>query len=568
MEQLPDFLDEDTPLSVWVQYPGPWWGSSDSGPSKEDQLFAATESVKTAEKVAITDSDADGLGSMVILYEAFPEVDWTHIISGHGSNVVPYVDALKTVAKSAPAGIEVYMTDIMPDEDELEYVVNALADISESRTVHVFDHHDWSEEAMMRVDSVVDSLIVDKGDVCATDITFQAVKPQMEENNPDAVERMEEFAEVTRDHDLWIKDDPRSDDLSSYAFWAESEQDYIDVARRRGAEITDDPEVLDLLEAERWEQHERVRSVVQQAIFAEIGEYTVAFAYGDAYRSAVGDWLNKDTELVLTEAPSQDFTPPTVEEKRALPWNDTDAEVDVWDHVESVERYVINTSRTLTETGTCAPEETYSAASSEFDSPPEKIVYRIRVTPEYAEAAAEQYRKKADLAVLLLPYNKVSFRSDGDEFPYCSKIAGLFNGGGHAEAASCKPGVSGAGGMTGYAAHWETYGALTRAVVADKIMDFIDNGLPEYEAEVAQSTAEEITERLITEAIETAEVDGLSELPVDESEITDGCVETTIDALYENRFIRDATASHVQDAVKEGVRDVYVTLINETTPTA
>lgn len=553
MQQLPDFLDEDTPLSVWVQYPGPWWGSSDDT-SSTDSVVDVTQSLPKAEKVAITDSDADGLGSMVILYEAFPETQWTHIISGHGSHVIGYVDALEMVATSAPEDIEVYMTDIMPDDDELDRVCDALGRIAETRTVHVFDHHDWSEETMMRIDNVVDTLVVDKEGVCATDITFREVEAEMAENNPDKVEMMREFSAVTRDHDLWIKQDSRSTDLSDYSFWAGSEE-YIAAAREKGAALSENEEVAELLEEERWEQHERVRSVVEQAIFTDIGDFTVAFAYGSAYRSAVGEWLTSETELVLTEDPSPDFTPPTLAEKRQMPWNQhrDDVELNVWDHVEAVERKVINTSRRLTETETQAPEPDHTVGYIDREEKPERVVYRIRVTPEYAAEAAAHYEQKADLAVLLLPWNKVSFRADGDRFPYCSKLAGQLGGGGHPDAASCAPGVVGSGGMTDYGSHWETSGALTRAVVADKVMKFIDTGLPEFEAEVASDKTEDVVSQTLTGVMETAGVESLADLDVDDREIRDGCIETAEEVVAESKFIRDVSATHVQSAISDTV---------------
>jgi oligoribonuclease NrnB/cAMP/cGMP phosphodiesterase (DHH superfamily) len=553
MEQLPDFLDEDTPLSVWVQYPGSWWGSSDDT-STTDSLVDVAQSLPKAEKVAITDSDADGLGSMVVLYEAFPDVDWTHIISGHGSHVIGYVEALEAVATSAPEGIEVYMTDIMPDDDELDRVCDALGRISETRTVHVFDHHDWSEDTMMRVDGVVDTLVVDKEDVCATDITFREVENEMAENNPDNVEMMREFAAVTRDHDLWIKQDTRSTDLSDYAFWAGAD-DYIAAARKKGAALSQNEEVAALLEDERWEQHERVRAVVEQSIFTEIGDFTVAFAYGSAYRSSVGEWLTSETELVLTKDPSPEFTPPTLAEKRQLPWNQhrDDVELDVWDHVEAVERTVINTSRRLTETETLAPEPDHSVGYIDREDLPERVVYHIKVTPEYADEAAAHYEQKADLAVLLLPWNKVSFRADGDRFPYCSKLAGELGGGGHPDAASCTPGVVGSGGMTDYGSHWETRGALTRAVVADKVMKFIDEGLPEVEKSVASDTTESVVSRMLTGVMETADVKSLADLEVDEREMRDGCHQAAEEVVEESKFIRDVSAAHVQGSITETI---------------
>jgi len=299
----PDFVhDEDTPLSKKYTYPGTWWGQGDDM-TERDYEFLAIESFADADVVAITDNDADGLGSAAIIKSAFPDQTVAHIESGHNNSGLSIGSALDTTAKHCPGDIEVFITDICLDEltdaegetdsyaedgestfDELLF---HLEQIAEKCTVHVYDHHEWSDEAAEAVDSAVDELVIAEGDLCASDITFQELEDRLTEHNPDAVERMRRLAAVTRDHDLYIKDDPQSDSLSDFAFMADTDT-YVDTVRQYGPDIMEDADVSAEIQAEQEEKERRIELGVKNAEWHEIEGRTVAFAYGDFYHSEVG----------------------------------------------------------------------------------------------------------------------------------------------------------------------------------------------------------------------------------------------------------------------------------------
>ena len=50
--------------------------------------------------------------------------------------------------------------------------------------------------------------------VCTTDVAAAAVGPSLPAH-------LTALAAVTRDHDLWINEDPRSGDLADLAYWAD-----------------------------------------------------------------------------------------------------------------------------------------------------------------------------------------------------------------------------------------------------------------------------------------------------------------------------------------------------------
>lgn len=292
--ELPDF-DDDTPLSTRYLYPGDWWGSDD-GMTEEDHGYLAILDMGEADKVAITDNDADGLGSMAVIAEAFPDETIAHIESGHGQSGMSPEKAIEVVAEYSPGGMDVFITDICLDEEDIDEIVDSLARISEKSTVYVWDHHEWSDESKARVSEVVEELfIAEDEEWCATDIAFQKLEDAYDENNPDAHDQMEELAAVTRDHDLWIKENPISDDLGDYAFWAEIDE-YLRAVRNHGAQITDDTDVSQRLEEEREEKENRIQLAVKNAEWYDIEGYTVAVTYGNVYASETGNRLTNGHE--------------------------------------------------------------------------------------------------------------------------------------------------------------------------------------------------------------------------------------------------------------------------------
>lgn len=370
MDQLPDF-DEDTPLSKRFLYPGDWWGSND-GMEERDHVFLLIEALSTADKVAITDNDCDGLGTAAIIQAAFPDEEVAHIEGGHNNDGVGVDTAIETVAEYAPPGVEVFITDLSLDgEEALDEIVEDLERLQTSCTVNLFDHHDWEAETIEAVEPVVDNFTVDdESEVCAADITFSELEDTIEENNPEALDRLRELSEVTRDHDLWIKELDRSDDLSDFSFWADTET-YIETVRKHGADITEDESVAEMLSENREEKEQRIQLAVENAEWYDIEGWTVAIAYGDVYHSEVGNRLVNGL-------------------------GNSDGE--------------------------------------------------------------------ADIAAIIQPWNKVSLRSNED-FPYCSAIGRMLDGGGHREAAGCRTHILGASGYVSYEDHWETEGEAVKRVL-------------------------------------------------------------------------------------------------------
>lgn len=405
MAKLPDHITEEAPLEERYLYPGQWW--RESGKSKQDQMFLAMEQFPGADGVAITDNDADGLGSMAILEAAYPDKRFAHVESGHGSSVIPPADALDLVAQYGDDQMDIYVMDIAFNDDELDDCVDALEKISRKGTTHVYDHHEWSPTALGMAESVVDDLriINEEGEdeVCTANIVFEAVREDMEENNPDSVERMEDLAWVTRDHDLWRKQHDISDDLSDYAFWADTDE-YIDGVREHGPYIMEDDKISVFVESEREEKQRRIELAVENADWVKLTPDDRALVFDS--KNWGGDVLTQVSE-------------------------------DEWDEEEG-------------------------------------LVLALAYGSVYASGAGNALNEgrlgaptEADIAGIIPPWNKASFRSTED-FPYCADIASELNGGGHKTAAGCSPNV--VRGEDAYYEHWETYGAAVKETIVDTML--------------------------------------------------------------------------------------------------
>jgi len=178
--------------------------------------------------------------------------------------------------------------------------------------------------------------------------------------------RFADLAAVTRDHDLWLKEDPRSDGLADYAYWAPAEE-YVAVVGAHGPDLP--PAVGAYLDQRRAEKEALIDRAVGRATTREVGPWTVGVTYGRCSQNEVAERLREDG---------------------------------------------------------------------------------------------------ADAAVIVKPAGSASIRgSDGagdrTGFALAHEVAGRVNGGGHPQAAGCKPDVY--DDMLDYAHHWTTEGAAAKRVI-------------------------------------------------------------------------------------------------------
>jgi hypothetical protein len=295
------------------------------------------EAVDGAEAVVVADTDADGLGCVALLREMYgatlawgsfaddvaDRVDrWNDPAGGDedsdgdgtdegdgaddrprstvalvGAGPYSLDEALANVVEYAPAGIDLYVCDLCPDEyDWIAAELDAAVDLAAS--VAWYDHHQWDDEAAEAVRAAgVDLVVGESDEECSTDVTLRSL-------DYDFGERWAELAAVTRDHDLWQKEDPRSDDLADYAYWTDPEE-YVTMVGTFGVDL---PEaVAEYIDLRRVEKENLIDAAVSRAELKRVGPWTVGVTYGRCSQNEVAEALREqgaDAAIVVKPAGS------------------------------------------------------------------------------------------------------------------------------------------------------------------------------------------------------------------------------------------------------------------------
>ena len=319
-------------LSRKSQLPGTGFFYPDSlDESRTEERVAAA--VDGAEVVVVADTDADGLGCVALLREVYDAtLSWASFADDvservdrwdepagdadddeseggeeaeHPRSTVALVgagpysldEALEHVAEYAPEGIDLYVCDLCPDEyDWIADELGAAVDLAESTAW--YDHHQWDDEAAESVrDAGVDLVVGESDEEYSTDVTLRSL-------DYDFGDQWTELAAVTRDHDLWQKEDPRSDDLADYAYWT-SPEEYVTMVGTFGVDL---PEVVaEYIDLRRVEKEELIDAAVSRAELKRVGPWTVGVTYGRCSQNEVAEALREqgaDAAVVVKPAGS------------------------------------------------------------------------------------------------------------------------------------------------------------------------------------------------------------------------------------------------------------------------
>jgi oligoribonuclease NrnB/cAMP/cGMP phosphodiesterase (DHH superfamily) len=296
-------------------------------PDSLDEEYAdrrAREAIEGSDVVVVADTDADGLGCVALIRELYDaalevapfEADLVERLEGG----IPAEDdeaddeadreespvglvaagphsldtALERVAEYADSDVDVYICDLSPDS--YDAVGDALERLAGS--VRWFDHHQWDDDVAAAVrDAGVDLVVGESDEECSTDVTLRSL-------DYDFPDHLAELAAVVRDHDLWIKEDPRSDDLADYAHWT-SPEEFVTVVGRYGADLPDP--VQQFVADRRVEKDRLVEQAIERADMKAVGPWTVGVTYGRCSQNEVADALREqgaDAAVVVKPAGS------------------------------------------------------------------------------------------------------------------------------------------------------------------------------------------------------------------------------------------------------------------------
>ncbi|WP_312910332.1 DHH family phosphoesterase [Natronosalvus caseinilyticus] len=295
---------------------------------EEQKARAALEGADVA---VVADPDADGLACVAMIREAYDDVQVVpepptddqdeEDGAGVGEDLEPDADpleepeptphrvallpasphnveeALERVAAYADPGIDCYVCDLCPDR--YEYVEDELAALLEvAGDVSWFDHHQWDDAVASAVrEAGVDLVVGDSEEECTADVTLRSLAYDFDD-------KYETLAAVTRDHDLWLREDPRSDDLADYAYWT-NPAEYVEVVREYGVDFP--AWVREFITERRVEKEALIEQAVGRAKFHDVGGYTVGVTYGRCSQNEVAEAMREegaDASVVVKPAGS------------------------------------------------------------------------------------------------------------------------------------------------------------------------------------------------------------------------------------------------------------------------
>jgi len=239
---------------------------------------AAAEALAGVDTAVIADPDADGLACVALVREL---VDPDAALVDAGPHEI--TTGLAFVTDHAPAGVDVFVCDLCPDS--IDWLEEPLAECLEhAGAVRWHDHHQWDDAVAEAVRGMGADLVVgDSESECTADVTARSLDVEIPSYLLD-------LAAATRDHDLWIREDPRSDDLADYAYWSDPER-YVDTVREHGADLPED--VMAYLAEQRETKDDRIDRAVRRAEYREVGPYTIGVTYGRCSQNEVAEAMRE-----------------------------------------------------------------------------------------------------------------------------------------------------------------------------------------------------------------------------------------------------------------------------------
>ena len=311
----------DLPLARKSVLPGTGFFLPDT--LEEDLEAQQTEAaLEGADVAVIADPDADGLACVALLREAYddvqnvPEPDddteadddtddepleepepTPHTVALIPASPHDVEDALARVAEYGDEGIDIFVCDLAPDR--YEYVESELdAALETADSVAWYDHHQWGDDVAQAVlDAGVELVVGDSDEECSADVVYRSLEY-------DFGPMYEELAAVTRDHDLWLREDSRSDDLADYAYWTDPAE-YVEVVREYGVDLPD--WVQEYIAERRVEKEALIEQAIGRAELREIGGYTVGITYGRCSQNEVAEAMREqgaDASVIVKPAGS------------------------------------------------------------------------------------------------------------------------------------------------------------------------------------------------------------------------------------------------------------------------
>lgn len=238
--------------------------------------------------IVLTHNDADGLTSAALVehyYSGNPTSDEREVAVETVMYDGPFTlsDALEVVNGWSGHFDVLYILDFnFDDRDEAIEQIEKAGKSGKFNEIICYDHHQWQSDIDLFPGRTF-QLTVDE-DECASTICAEELFASYPLDD-----HLEELAEVTKDYDLWIRDDPRSGQLEAFASIAEPEE-YIDTVLEHGVDFPEDVERR--IQAQEQENEMLIEVAVDEAEWMEVAGLDVAVTYiGKGPNSEIGNEL-------------------------------------------------------------------------------------------------------------------------------------------------------------------------------------------------------------------------------------------------------------------------------------
>ncbi|WP_222912729.1 hypothetical protein [Natrinema sp. SYSU A 869] len=223
--------------------------------------------------IIITHTDADGLSSAALVADYFDEDVIVQPIDYNGAFRFEHVlEDLVELVSETPIWILDFALDDPGRVEDLAY----LADAQDCHIVW-HDHHQWDDDLVADLEAAGVDLRLDE-DEC----TASLVRDEIRLRDYDA--HLEDLAECTKDIDLWIKDDPRSERLNVFASLVDDPWEYIDVVLEHGPDLPDD--IQERIDERLERDRDLEESAIENRTAYDVGGYSVAITYVRGGRSS------------------------------------------------------------------------------------------------------------------------------------------------------------------------------------------------------------------------------------------------------------------------------------------
>lgn len=187
--------------------------------NRDDFFPSARNAIRNSDMVVLTDGDADGIASAALIDDAFEGLSVGIIPIGPHEKALYPNQSLNLLLEEGRDDMTVFILDVCLNEDA-NWKVEPLIEVSERFRVLLFDHHEWTnEERVSFVDEHTSHLELDgqestswtyDGTEYTERCTVRMIYDYLVENGVQFDDELENRVNAVTAGDLWMKDEDKN----------------------------------------------------------------------------------------------------------------------------------------------------------------------------------------------------------------------------------------------------------------------------------------------------------------------------------------------------------------------